>query len=335
MPEAVISPKVSVLIVGYKAKDLVSDCLRTLYAYTTGIDFEVVFVDCSDDGSSAMLARDFSQVRVIENHENLGFGRGNNFVARHAKGEYLLLLNPDTLLRDNAIGELMSFAENCSDFGACGGVTELPDGRVDPGCQQTGPGLRFALYRLLGLKSLGTGGLSAESVDPGDVPVLTGAFMLIRRDRWEQLGGFDESFFMYCEETDLCLRIRHAGYRVVMVPKARITHLVGGGAADNPRRMLAMCKGAMHMDRKHFGSMHVLCEGLLRWTHSLTRYLGGVVFSPLRPGKASVLREKHRSIVFQPKQWWGGWGEHVTRSQGRTSAAISADSSMAKQGGGV
>jgi len=326
------SPKVSILIVGYNTKELVADCLRTVYQHTQGVDFEVVFVDCSNDGSAEMLASDFSQVRVIDNTENLGFGRGNNFVARHARGTYLLLLNPDTLLRDNAIGELVALADAQPEAGAWGGVTELADGSIDPGSQQTGPGLRYAFFRMLGLRKLGTGGLPADATQPGDVGSLSGAFMMVRRDVWEQLGGFDESFFMYCEETDLCQSIRSAGYRVLMTPNARITHLVGGGAAENPKRMIAMCKGAMHLNRKHFGALHTLCEGMLRWTHSFTRYAAGVVLTPLKPDKATRLRARHQPIVFHPRQWWGGWAARPASTAEQPKQDVNSSPTAMQQG---
>lgn len=327
-----LSPDVSILIVGYKTKDLVADCIRGLYEHTSGICFEVIFVDCSDDGSAEMLAKDFPQVRVIENNENLGFGRGNNLVAKHAQSDLLLLLNPDTLIRDNAIAQLFAFAQSKPDAGAWGGRTMLPDGRIDPGCFQTGPGLLTAFFRMIGLKALGLGGLSKGATQPGEVPILTGAYMMVRRDVWEKLGGFDESFFMYCEETDLCVRIRQAGYQIWMTPNSMITHLVGSGSADSPKRMLAMCKGAMHLDRKHFGAMHTLCEGLLRWTHSLSRYAVGVLLVPIKPAKSKSMRDKHRQVVFQPSQWWGGWGDPQTPSATQPATDTLSASVSNKQG---
>lgn len=301
------TPELSVLIVGYNTRDLVADCLRGLYEHTSGVDFEVLFLDCSDDGSEQMLAEQFPQVRVIENQENLGFGRGNNALARHARGQRLLLLNPDTVIQDNAVGELNVFAKHEPEAGAWGGITVLPDGRIDPGCRQAGPALSVMVYRLIGLRSLSEAGLTLAATEPAEVPVLTGAYMMVRRDVWEQLDGFDESFFMYCEETDLCLRIWRAGYRILMTPKSRITHLVGSGASDSPKRTVAMTKGTMHLARKHFGSLHVLAEGLLRWTYSFSRFVAGLLLAPIKPAKASSMRKKHRVIVFNPRQWWGGW----------------------------
>lgn len=307
-------PEVSILIVGYNTKELVADCLRGLYEHTVGVEFEVLYVDCSDDGSVQMLARDFPQVRVIENNQNLGFGRGNNLLARHAKGKRLLLLNPDTIISDNAIGELNALADSEPDAGAWGGMTVLPDGRVDPGCKQPGPGLKYLVYRMVGLRSASEAGLSKNADMPQEVPVLTGAFMMVRRDVWQQLKGFDESFFMYCEETELCLRIWQSGNRILMTPKSRITHLVGSGSSDSPTRMLAMTKGNRQMARKHFGTLHNLCDGVLRWLYSLTRYLAGIILVPIKPDKARRMRGKHRLVVFRLQDWWSGW-ENTPQSQ--------------------
>ncbi|NBC11413.1 MAG: glycosyltransferase [Planctomycetes bacterium] len=326
MPDPTPRPaaEVSVLIVGYKSKDLLRDCLESLFEHTRGVRMEVLYTDCSADGSMDMVRQRYPDVRVIENDENLGFARGNNFLARHAEGEYLLLLNPDTLIRDNAMGELLACARAHPEAGAWGGVTELPDGQIDPGCRQTGPGLRFGVYRLLGLRSWGTGGLDASADAPGEVAALSGAFMMIRHTLWKQLGGFDQSFFMYCEETDLCHRVRRAGHAVIMTPHARIVHLVGSGAATSPQRMLAMSRGGMHLERKHFGPLHNTLEGLLRWTHSASRCLLGWAITPLRPEKGRCLRERHGPIIRHPGRWWWGWDETGQNAPPSTSAAARA-----------
>lgn len=301
---------VSVLIVGYKSRDLLEDCLSGLYAHTDGVAMEVLYVDCSDDGSCELLREKFPQTRVIDNSENLGFGRGNNFLARHAEGRYLLLLNPDTLIEDNAIGKLVAFADSTADAGAWGGMTILPDGRVDPGSQQKRPGIRHSLYRLLGLNRLNRGGLTADATAPADVEVLCGAFMMVRRDVWEQLGGFDESFFLYCEEVDLCYRLNLAGYRIWMTPDSKIVHLVGSGDSKSGARMVALTKGSVHFDRKHFGPIHNGADLVLRWLYSATRYAGGVLAAPvLGAERAAKLRDRNRPIVFSPNQWIHGWAD--------------------------
>lgn len=302
------APVVSVLIVGYRCRDFLADCLEGLLRNTSGVACEVLYVDCSGDGSVPMVREKFPAVRVVDNEENLGFGQGNNFLARHAKGKYVLLLNPDTLIRDNAVGELVAFAEANPQGGAWGGITRLEDGRMDPSCQQAAPGLRALLGSLLGIRRWGTGGVREGDQSGSEVPTLTGAFMLVRRSLWEWLGGFDETFFMYSEEVDLCYRIRRAGYRVLMTPDAEIVHLVGGGSRLSQERLLAMTRGAVHFNRKHFGPVRVWLDIVLRWLHSLSRWLLGVLGRPLvGQERAAALRRRHRPIVTSPGQWVKGW----------------------------
>lgn len=302
------APAVSILIVGYNTKDLLIDCLAGLYEHTRNLKYEILYVDCSNDGSVQVVRDRFPSVRVIENDQNLGFGRGNNFLARHAKGEYLLLLNPDTLIYDNAIGTLYEFAQRTPGAGAWGGVTRLPTGTIDPGCQQPAPGLGSLLLLLLGLGKLALPTVESDDGMGIDVPSLSGAFMMMPRELWEQLGGFDESFFMYCEETDLCYRVRAAGRRVLITSSASIVHLVGSGSAQSAKRMLALTRGGMHLSRKHFGTWHVMTEAVLRWLYSLSRYALSLLGQPvIGSACAKELRARHAPIIANPGAWLGGW----------------------------
>lgn len=305
-----VEPTISVLIVGYHTKDLVLDCLAGLYRHTSGPSFEVLYTDCSNDGSEQAIRDLYPMVRVIENDENLGFGRGNNFLARHARGAYLLLLNPDTLIQDNAVGWLYDFARATPAAGAWGGVTRLPNGEIDPGCQQAGPELKNALLALIGMASKTRPDVEADRVGGVEVASLSGAFMMLPRDVWQELGGFDESFFMYCEETDLCWRIRKTGRKVLITPHCTIIHLVGSGSAQNPKRMLALTRGGMHLARKHHGPLYVHVNAALRWLHSASRYTLGVVGIPLiGRQRAAQLRSRHAPIICKPGQWFGGWNQ--------------------------
>lgn len=314
-PAAAEAVEISVLIVGYRSADLLRDCLSGLFAHTSGVAMEVLYVDCSNDGSVEMVRTEYPSVRVVDNRENLGFGRGNNLLARHARGEFLLLLNADTLIRDNAVGALLACARAHPECGAWGGVTVLPDGRIEPGSQQTGPGLRYDLLRLFGLSRLVRGGLPAGATEAGEVDVLCGAFMMVPRTVWEQLGGFDETFFLYCEEVDFCYRLQRAGYRILMTPRSRIVHLVGSGEAQSPGRMVALTRGAIHLERKHFGRLHNWGGIGLRWLYSLVRYLGGVLGPPLLGReRAARLRERHRDIVLRPWIWSRGWQDFTRTS---------------------
>ena len=306
------APAVSVLIVGYNTKDLVLQCLEGLFDHTTGIDFEVLFVDNSSDGSEQAIRERFPQVRVIDNDQNLGFGRGNNFLARHATGKYLLLLNPDTVVQDNAIGNLHYFAEQHPECGAWGGITRLPDGSIDPGCKQPGVGFVKSLLMLMGMAEFACPKVEAAT-KAMDVPSLSGAFMMLPRALWDDLAGFDETFFMYAEETDLCYRVRLTGRRVMITPDASVVHLVGSGASQSPKRMLALTRGDMHFARKHFGPVRVFAFALIRWLYSLSRYLLGVIALPLVGSvRAAELRKRHAPIISNPGQWVHGWSDPLS-----------------------
>lgn len=317
------TPAISVLIVGYNSKDLVMDCLEGLFKHTCGLNYEVLYVDCSNDGSVQAVRDRFPSVRVIDNDQNLGFGRGNNFLARHAKGDFLLLLNPDTLVQNNALGALYDFAQRTPDAGAWGGVSRLPNGKIDPGCQQLAPGLGSLVLLLLGLGKLALPRVESDDGMGIDVPSLSGAFMMMPRELWEQLDGFDESFFMYCEETDLCYRVRASGRRVLITPKASIVHLVGSGSAQSAKRMLALTRGGMHLSRKHFGALHVFAEAVIRWLYSFSRYVFGLVGQPVvGNARAKELRDRHLPIIAKPGAWLGGWTNKAvseSSSKGQTS----------------
>ena len=313
---------ISILIVGFNSKGLTMDCLEGLYEHTRGPSVEVLYTDCSNDGSMREVPKRFPAVRVIDNTENLGFGRGNNFLARHARGRYILLINPDTLINDNAIGALFDFAERTPIAGAWGGVTKLPDGGIESSCQQPAHNLGCSLLMLCGLSSLACPDVTKADANGMDVPSLSGAFMMLPRDLWEQLGGFDESFFMYCEETDLCHRVHQQGKPVLITNESSIVHLVGSGSAFSAKRMLSMSRGAMHFARKHHSPLYVFATGLVRWVHNATRYALGLVGRPLIGAqRAARLRERHKQIVMQPGQWYGGWNESNTNALKPTAAS--------------
>jgi GT2 family glycosyltransferase len=300
---------VSVLIVCYKALDLIGDCLRGLYAHTTGCRFEVLLLDCSNDGTVEFVRTSYPRTRLIENTENLGFGRGNNRLAEFATGRYLVLLNPDTLVHDDAIGELFRTAEATPGVGAVGGWARRADGSRDPGCQQFLPTFwRLTLVALGGARLL-NGAIPENATAPGPAEILSGAFMLVPADVWREVGGFDTSFFMYSEEVDLCYRISRTGRPVIMTPRAEITHLVGGGSSLNPRRTLMITTARMHFLRKFWSPASATIGGFLLWLWAAFRFFGGSLLSflPFKRDRALALRDSYRDIVLSPRLWWRGY----------------------------
>lgn len=305
-PSRAAEPEVSVLIVGYRSRHHLGPCLAGLYAHTRGVSFEVVLVDNGDDAddTAAFLSTHHPRVRVVPNRRNLGFAGGNNLAAQHARGRYLLLLNPDTRLEHDAVSALVACAQANPRAGAWGGQTFLESGHIDPGCRQAGPGLRPGLLYALGLGRWVRGGLNERDVEPRPVAVLSGAFMMVDAAVWERVGGFDESFFMYNEEVDLCLRLRRSAGPCVMTPHARVIHLVGGGAARRPERILAMIQSNRRLDRKYHGPVRNAAAIAINWLAGAVRYAGSFPLQAAgQPGRARALRAAYGPVVFRPHRW--------------------------------
>jgi len=300
---------ISVLIVNWNTCDLVCECLRSVYEQTCHATYEVIVVDnASDDGSCDCIGEEFDQVQLIRSSENLGFARGNNLAAKHACGDYLLLLNPDTVVQRDSLRTLLEYAKHHSDGGAWGGVCELPDGSVDPGCRQQEPDIRQRFQDLLGFAATKVAHLDRSTDFAGRVPILSGAYMMVHSDIWHEMGGFDESFTLYAEETDLCYRIRQAGYGIYMTGNSRIMHNTGSGDPYDPVRKLNCTRGLMHFYRKHFTHCQAICAATLIWIHSLERVFGSLVLLPwLGASRSRSLRKRMSLVLRHPRLWWHGW----------------------------
>lgn len=304
-------PRLSVLIVCYQAKGFVGDCLRGLLAFTS-TPMEVLLVDCSGDGTVELVRDEFPVVRVIDNEENLGFARGNNFLASYAEAPDLLLLNPDTVIRDDAVDRLVAFADEHPGGGAWGGVTVLPDGRIDPTCCQSQPSVTYSLFYTFGLGRFVPKGPPRDGSLADEVPVLSGAYMMIPKRLWEEFGGFDETFFMFAEELDLCRRLRGAGHKLWMTGGSRITHLSGSGHNLRPSRILQLTKGQVHYHLKHSGRLGSWVLRINLLVFAGVRCAASWVLRPIVGSeKARAWREAFTPILTRPSAWWGGWRDEA------------------------
>lgn len=254
---------VTVIVVSFNTREMTLECLRSVYAQTTRTPFEVIVADnASEDGSPDAIAQEFPAARLVRSAENLGFARANNVAAREGRGEFLLLLNPDTVVLDGAIDRLVAFAGRAPDAGIWGGRTLDGKGRMDPSSAWARMTLWSALCRGVGLSALfrSWGLFNGEAMpvwardSEREVDIVTGCFLLVRRDLWERLGGFDEGFFMYGEEADLCLRARALGARPRITPDATIVHY--GGASDRVRsaKMTRLFCAKARLMGKHWGA---------------------------------------------------------------------------------
>ncbi len=294
-------PEVSVLVVGYKSLDYIGRCLRGAMASARGADFEFLFIDCSNDGSEAFVREQFPKVRVLPYQGNLGFARGNNVLAAASRGHRLLLLNPDAFAQGDELSALLTLAKLHADASAWGAVTVLPSGEIDGGSIQPMLGMTPLLLALVGLARLRPGAADPMRLKPQSVPVLSGAFMMVDAQVWRALDGFDQRFFMYAEEVDLCKRIADAGGTLVVDPRIRMLHDTGSGARRTPSRMLNRARGNATFYDKHYGPVHsTLCKTLL-WLHAATRELYGRV-----RGREEYVAS-YSAVMRQRSEWWNGW----------------------------
>ena len=259
MPE----PIVSVIIVNWNTKEHLRRCLQSLTQHPAlrTLHLEIIVVDnASVDGSAEMVRCEFPHVRLIANDRNLGYAAANNQGAKIAKGRYLLLLNPDTIVPKEAIVRLVEFAESHPDAGIVAPKLVYPDGSLQPSVRSF-PTPTALLFSALGLdrffpKSRIFGRYRMtwfryDQVAEVDQPMASA--LLVRKNAWEQIGGMDEEMPIFFNDVDFCWRLKKAGWRIYFVPDAVIVHhhgastrLLGIGKA------LATHKGLLHFYDEHF-----------------------------------------------------------------------------------
>jgi GT2 family glycosyltransferase len=251
---------VSVLVVSHGTRALTLDCLRSLRDQTSVPHEVIVFDNASADGSAEAIARGLPDVRLIASPVNLGFAAGCNAAAEHARGRYILLLNPDTLVLDHAVDWLVAFAGARPEGGIWGGRTPFPDMRVNPAsafgdltlwsqfCRTTGLAVAFPDSPVFNPEDYG----GWDRASAREVDVVSGAFLLITRDAWQRLGGFDSGFVMYGEDADLCRRARTLGLaRPQVTPEATIVHHMGASTAVRADRTALVLKAKSTLIRRH------------------------------------------------------------------------------------
>ena len=252
----------SVVIVNFNTRDLLRDCLASLRPELAGLDAEVIVVDnASTDGSVAMLAEEFAEAKVLINPANAGFGRANNRALRQAKGRDVLLLNPDTLVRRGAVRTLMGALRALPGAVAVGPRVLRPDGRLDLACRRSFPSPGVAAARLLGLGRLFPGSprlarynlTYQDPEQPGEIDAGTAAALYLSLEPLAAAGFFDEDFFMYGEDLDLCYRLKQRGGRIYYVPSATVLHLKGMASGRQATAMLREFHRSMWLFyKKHY-----------------------------------------------------------------------------------
>ncbi len=252
---------VSILMVNWNTRAMTLASLQSVYRNSGEVPFEVILVDnASSDGSAEAIAAEFPQVRLVREHSNHGFAKATNIAASLAKGKYLLLLNTDTIVQDRAVERLVQFAMKNPSAQIWGGRTLYADGSLNPTSCWARPTIWSVFCFAVGLVAAfpnspvfnreGYGGWKRNTVR--EVDIVTGCFFLVERCTWQELGGFDETFFMYGEEADLCARARARGAKPLLDPSATIIHFGGASASKRSDKLIYMFGARIGLVERQF-----------------------------------------------------------------------------------
>ena len=265
--------KLSIIIVNYNVKYFVEQCIHSIQKAVNGLSTEIFVVDNNSvDGSVRMIREKFPDVHLIENKDNKGFSKANNQAIRKAKGEYILVLNPDTILEDDTLTKCVKFMDEHPDAGGLGVKMIDGKGKFLPESKRGLPSPSVAFFKMFGFSSLFPRSKTFNKYHLGyldkdkthSVDVLAGAYMMLRKSVLNKIGLLDEDFFMYGEDIDLSYRITQAGYKNYYFPGTRIIHYKGESTKKSSLNYVFMFYNAMIIfAKKHFSKENARMYSLL------------------------------------------------------------------------
>ncbi|MEJ6791501.1 MAG: glycosyltransferase family 2 protein [Lacinutrix sp.] len=249
--------QLSIIILNYNVHYFLELCLQSVEAAIKNLDAEIIVVDNnSQDDSCKMIKKKFPNVKLIENKENTGFSKGNNIGVKQAKGEYLCVLNPDTVIAENTFKTLLAFAEKQNNLGIVGCKLIDGNGNFLPESKRNVPVTKIAINKALGnSKNYYVNHLKENEI--GNVDVFVGAFMFLKRSVYRRVKGFDEDYFMYGEDIDISYKVKKAGYQSVYFGEITAIHYKGESTLKD-KTYAKRFYGAMQIFyKKHFKSNFV------------------------------------------------------------------------------
>ncbi len=276
--------EISVVVVNYNVKDFLEQALHSVDRALQGLASEIFVVDnASADGSVQMVRRRFPHVRIIENNHNVGFSSANNQALRHARGKYVVLLNPDTIIQEDTFTKLLQFFNEHPDAAAATPKILNPDGTFSVDCRHSIPTPLTAFWKLIGFskifpKSRIFGRYNMTFLDEEElnqVEAISGSFMMIRRSVVDKVGLLDEDFFMYCEDIDYCHRINQQGGKIYYVPESQIIHYKGESTKkNNLDYVITFNRSLYQFYKKHYQQKYIYP---FKWLILLGTILRGVM----------------------------------------------------------
>jgi GT2 family glycosyltransferase len=277
-----VQPDLSVIIVNWNTRELLAKSLASVFVTIHKCSFEVIVVDNgSTDGSSQMVREQFPEVHLIENQENLGFARANNQAIRQCRGDFVLLLNSDAFLMQGAVDRMMELSLINDQAGIVGPTLFYPDGRSQRSHGPL-PTLTSEMISLAGFDKIRLWPIKRYRLpDPFETGFVSGACMFVRRSMLQEIGLFDENFFFFSEEVDLCYRAHKAGWKVFFIPFAVAIHIEAGSSGMTANRRLNLYRGKLRYFAKHYGdsaknqlliAMRILTT-IKVWSYSMLRWV--------------------------------------------------------------
>lgn len=307
--------QLDIILVSYNTAEFTKRAIESVYAETRQTEFKIIMVDNdSKDNSVDLIATEFPQVEMIQTGSNLGFARAVNIGAKASNSPYILLLNPDTVVLEGAIDTLMDFAQKRPQAGVWGGITLNNDLSLNPNNARARLTFKTLLFSALGLSKAFNKSCYFNHDNYGcwdrkserDVDVVTGCFFLTPRTLWEELEGLDETFFMYAEEADYCIRAIKNGFQPRVTPNARIIHHGGVSESNLSGKMLKLLKGKSELINKHAKNWEKpIHKGLLQ-LHVLNKLISLKLLSFLKKDKQATLNE-WQIVYDQRKEWLKGY----------------------------
>ncbi len=275
------TPDITISIASYNTRELLRDCLESLLALRDEVSMQIVVADnASHDGTVEMLQNEYSnEVSLVETGGNLGYGRANNQAFEKSKGRYFLALNSDTTMPHGTLKTLVSFMDAQPNVGAAGAQLLNTDGtnQTSWGFDTTWRGLleeQTGVLKLRGkLRRASTQCAQPSENEPREVEQICGAAQLVRREAWQQVGGYDAKYFMYHEDVDLNIRIRKAGWKIYFVPQAKVFHHLGA-SSERSWQSRARMVSALNKSRYYAFSQH---QGRMRGEVLKAVFIGGAL----------------------------------------------------------
>jgi GT2 family glycosyltransferase len=263
----------SIIIVNYNVKEFLQNLIHSIEKASVNLSKEIIIVDnASDDGSVDFIKEKFPQVKLLANQKNLGFGKANNIGSKQASGKYILFINPDAIVAEDTFEKMIQFFEENPEAGLAGCKILNPDGTLQLACRRSFPGPWTSFTKVTGLSTLFPNSkifarYNLTYLDENktyEVDAISGSFMMMRNEVFKKVEGFDEQFFMYGEDLDLCYRIQKAGVKVFYVHSTQIIHYKGESTKRSSLDETKVFYSAMHLFVKKHLSSSPLVELILR-----------------------------------------------------------------------